>query len=114
MMSPTDFEHALHGFERAERLEAEAADRDAESARDDLASMAEDWPMGAPELEEHQHRQRIQSAENRAKQCRRRADHAAAGYLLVTDRERADVDWMGRNQALVSAAHRAGRVKGTS
>jgi hypothetical protein len=43
--------------------------------------------------------------------ARRRADFASAGYLLVTDAERGDSEYVRRNQAVIAHAYRAGRVK---
>jgi hypothetical protein len=110
-MSPTDFEAALHNVERVERMQAEQFDAAAESARDDLASLPELWPQGHPETEERAIRGRVADAEARAATSRRRADYAAAGYLLVTDAERSDPDYMQRHQHIIGHAYRAGRVK---
>jgi len=110
----SEIDSGLHSLERAERMRAERADREAEDARDDLADLPRAWPMGHPEMEERKHRDRIAAAEDRARQHRRRADHAAAGYLLVTDAEHHDPEFMQKYQGLIGQAHRAGRLKGSA
>ena len=109
-----DFDGQLHSLERSERLLAEQADRDAESHRDELSELAERWPMGWPEGHEHGIRSRIKAAEDKATHHRRRADHAGAGYLLVSEHEHRDPEFMGKYQTLIGHGHRLGRVKGSS
>lgn len=109
--SHADFDHALHSLEREQRMAAEAADREAEDARDELAQLGESWPQGWPEGVEHRHRGRIEDATNRATRHRRRADFAASGYLLATDAEHSDPAYMQKYQSLVGHAHRLGRAK---
>jgi hypothetical protein len=113
-MNPSDFEAGLRSLERSERMTAEKYDAAAESARDDLARLPEGWPQGWPEAEERGIRRRLDEAESRAATSRRRADHAAAGYLLMTDREHGDHEFMSRHQSLISHAHRSGRAKTTA
>jgi hypothetical protein len=108
-----DFEAELHSLERSERLTAERYDAEVESARDDLADLPRLWagPLPPPEGEVRKCQGRIDENENHALVSRRRADHAAAGFLFLSEDEHRDADYMGKYQPLVSEGHRRGRVR---
>jgi hypothetical protein len=113
-MGPQDFEASLHSVERSQRLAAEVADEAAEASRDELAELPHLWPGGVPQDERRRVTDEIAAHEATAANCRRRADYAAAGYLLVGDNERSDPDWMQRHQEILPHAYRHGRVKHSS
>ena len=78
------FDEELKNLERGQRLMAEGYDAEAESAKDDLAELDSMWPQGPPDSEIRRHTDRIVDFSTRARISRRRADHAAAGYLLAS------------------------------
>jgi hypothetical protein len=108
------FDDELHSLERSERMTAERYDAAVEAARDELADLPRLWvgPMGVPEGETRRCNDAIGAAEKGAMVSRRRADHASAGYMLLSDDEHRDSEFMGRHQSMIGEAHKRGRAKG--
>jgi hypothetical protein len=109
-----DFESELVNLERVERLAAERYDGQADLGRQERVELKKLWPMGWPEAESRKIDDKITKAELEARVARRRADHAATGVLLASPDESGDVEYMRRNQNLVTEAHRRGRARVTS
>jgi hypothetical protein len=109
------FEDELHSLERGERLTAERYDASNEAARDELAGLPKYWPgsMGPPEREIQRCKDAIGASERGAQVSRRRADHASAGYMLLTEDEHCDQEYMQKYSGLISEAHKRGRAKGS-
>jgi hypothetical protein len=110
-MGYLEFEGGLRSLERVESMSAEDWDRKAEGARDDLADLPRLHPQFVPPSERDRHLTAIKEAELCAKVARRRASYAQAGYLLVTDAERGDPEFMRRNQSLITDAYRLARAR---
>lgn len=106
----------LASHERAWSLRAheheEAAERAKETKRRVMASQPNIPDEARGRLEGH-HDHEIATHERQAKAHRRRAEHAAAGFLLDGPDERTDAEYQKAHAELIGMAHRTGRVRHT-
>jgi hypothetical protein len=105
----------LSNFERHSALAAHASAEAAEKARDRKRAARSNGQMDGPaehrRVVEAQYDAEIAHHEKMSRVHRRRQEHAAAGFLLHSQDESRDAEYMRTHGALFNEARRAGRVR---
>jgi hypothetical protein len=104
----------LRSHERKWTLQAASHEEDAEKARSrkhEAMSAHVNAPDEARSRMSSMHDAEIRGHETKARVCRRRAEHAAAGYLLEGPDETRDADYQRDHADLVAMARRTGRLR---
>jgi hypothetical protein len=109
-----NLDDALHSLNRRSLLAAETEGEHAERLRDSIADIPRMYPgsdKGWMAGHARELQKQVEGHERRARVHRRRAEHAAAGYLLMSQDEHADHEFMGQNHSLVAQASAEGRIR---
>ena len=117
MSEHATFDGELKGHERAWTLRAAEHEEAAEQARDRKhreLSMHLNAPDEVRRKLTMHHDAAIKQHETAGCSCRRRAEHAAAGYLLHGPSEGTDANYMKDHTKLIEAARRLGRLRQVS
>jgi hypothetical protein len=104
----------LHSLNRRSLLAAETEDEHAEKLKDEIADIPRKFPGSSKAwMDEHAREKQSEARthEHKARVYRRRAEHAGAGYLLMSRDEHTDHEFMGQHGGLVAAASAAGRLR---
>jgi hypothetical protein len=110
----SSLDDALHNLNRKALLAAETESDHAERVRDEIADVDRMHPgsdRGWRDEHKRELQKKVEGHDHRSKVWRRRAAHAAEGFLLMSQDEHSDPDFMTQHSNLISTAHTHGRVR---